>query len=469
MGTVLCGGTIVNADSVTVEDLRISGESIAAIGKNLVKPGDQQIDVSGCFLFPGGIDPHTHFDLDVGSTTTADDFASGSLAAILGGTTTVLDYATQSRGGSLTDALATWHAKAAGKSYVDFGFHLALCDCTPQALAELAAVAERDGVVSVKLYMAYKDVMQVGDADLLRVMRICRDQGMLVCLHCENGELIAALVLDAKAAGRLEPAQHAVTRPEVVEAEAVARAVAIAELSGCPIYIVHVSSARALSLIRQAQRQGLPVAAETCPQYLLLDASRYDTKDFSAAKYVMSPPLRDKRNQAPLWQGLQDGAIVCVGSDHCSFNFVGQKEIGKNDFSRIPNGIPGVENRFGLLYSFGVATGKISLSQFVACISTGPAKQFGLYPRKGVLAVGSDADIVVWDPGQSCLITAAAQAQRVDYNAYEGIEQQGRVREVFLRGLHAVQAGRIAAGPTGCYLARKKRQQREDAVCTNSR
>ncbi len=469
MGTVLCGGTIVNVDSVTVADLRISGETIAAIGKNLVQSGDQQIDVSGRLLFPGGIDPHTHFDLDVGSTITADDFATGSLAAILGGTTTVIDYATQRRDGSLTGALAEWHAKAAGKSHVDYGFHLALCDCTPQVLAELSLVPERDGVASVKLYMAYKDVMQVGDADLLRVMQICRDQGMLVCLHCENGELIAALVEEAKAAGRLEPVQHAATRPEVVEAEAVARAVAIAELSGCPIYIVHVSSARALSLIRQAQQQGMSVAAETCPQYLLLDASYYDTPDFSAAKYVMSPPLRDKRNQEPLWQGLQDGAIACVGSDHCSFNFVGQKEIGRGDFSRIPNGIPGVENRFGLLYSFGVATGKISLSQFTACISTGPAKQFGLYPRKGVLAVGSDADIVVWDPSRSCRISAATQAQRVDYNAYEGMEQQGRLREVFLRGRHVVQAGRISIGPTGCFLARKIRQQGEDAACTSSR
>lgn len=469
MGIVLRGATVVNADAACMADLRICDEKIAAIGAELVQPGDQVIDVAGCTLFPGGIDPHTHFDLDVGSTVTADDFASGSRAAILGGTTTVIDYATQSRGGTLQAALATWQAKAAGKSYVDYGFHLALCDCNPQVLAELTALPDSEGIASVKLYMAYKDVMQVGDADLHKVMRICRDKGFRVCLHCENGDLIDALIAEAKAAGRFEPAQHAASRPEILEAEAVERAIAIAELTGCPIYIVHVSSARALAVIRQAQERGLPVTAETCPQYLLLDESRYLTEDFSAAKYVMSPPLRAIHNQEPLWQGLQEGVVSCVGSDHCSFNYLTQKEIGRKDFSRIPNGIPGVENRFGLLYSFGVAAGKISLQQFVDCISTGPAKLFGLYPRKGCLCVGSDADIVVWDPAVLWQIASATQAQRVDYSAYEGFEQIGRARDVFLRGRHIVQAGNIATGPIGCYLPRKNRWQGEDAGCINSR
>jgi len=469
MGIVLRGATVVNADAACMADLRICGEKIAAIGTELVQTGDQVIDVAGCILFPGGIDPHTHFDLDVGSTVTADDFASGSRAAILGGTTTVIDYATQSRGGTLQAALATWHSKAPGKSFVDYGFHLALCDCNPQVLAELAALPDSEGVASVKLYMAYKDVMQVGDADLHKVMRICRDKGIRVCLHCENGDLIDALIAEAKAAGRFEPAQHAASRPEILEEEAVERAIAIAELTGCPIYIVHVSSARALAVIRQAQQRGLPVTAETCPQYLLLDESRYLTEDFSAAKYVMSPPLRAIHNQEPLWQGLQKGVVSCVGSDHCSFNYLTQKEIGRQDFSRIPNGIPGVENRFGLLYGFGVAAGKISLQQFVDCISTGPSKLFGLYPRKGCLCVGSDADIVVWDPAVRWRIAAATQAQRVDYNAYEGFEQIGRARDVFLRGQQIVQAGNIATEPFGCYLPRKNRWQGEGAGCINSR
>jgi dihydropyrimidinase len=469
MGIVLRGATVVNADAACLADLRICDETIAAIGAELVQAGDQVIDVAGCYLFPGGIDPHTHFDLDVGSTVTADDFASGSRAAILGCTTTVIDYATQSRGGMLQAALATWQAKAAGRSFVDYGFHLALCDCNPQVLAELAALPDDEGVASVKLYLAYKDVMQVGDADLHKVMRICRDKGIRVCLHCENGDLIDALIAEAKAAGRFEPVQHAACRPEILEAEAVQRAIAIAELTGCPIYSVHVSSARALALIRQAQEKGLPVTAETCPQYLLLDESRYMTEDFTAAKYVMSPPLRGKHNQESLWLGLREGALSCVGSDHCSFNYLTQKEIGRNDFSRIPNGIPGVENRFGLLYSYGVAAGKISLPQFVACISTEPAKLFGLYPRKGIVAVGSDADIVVWDTVGRGRITAATQAQRVDYNAYEGFEQIGQARDVFLRGHHIVQAGKIATGPLGCYLPRKNRWQGEDAVCINSR
>ena len=455
MGIVLSGGTVVNADSVECQDIRIDGPVIDRLGVGLVAIGDEVLDVSGCYLFPGGIDPHTHFDLDTGSTLTADDFTSGTRAALMGGTTTVIDYATQGRGQSLADALAVWHVKARGKSFTDYGFHMAMSDCRDEFLSELARLPSQHGVSSVKLYMAYKDVLQVDDASLLKVMRICREQGIRVCLHCENGDIIKELVKTAKAAGEFLPAQHAATRPEAVEAEAVYRAICLTEISGCSLYIVHVSTERALNLIREAQRRGLPVTAETCPQYLLLDESYYEKADFEAAKYVMSPPLRNRNNQAALWQGLADGTICCVGSDHCSFNFHGQKELGREDFSCIPNGAPGVENRLGLLYTFGVEAQRLSLRQFVQATSAGAAKLFGLYPRKGLLGIGSDADIVVWDPAQRSTIHAETQTQNVDYNAYEGFAQAGAVRHIFLRGNHEVKDGRLQAGLLGEYLPRK--------------
>ena len=462
MGRVLRGGTVVTTEKTDKLDIRIIGERIAEIGNGLDSAGDNILDVSGCYLFPGGIDPHTHFDLDVGSTVTADDFASGSRAALSGGTTTVIDYATQSRGGSLKDALSLWHRKADNVSFADYGFHMALCDCNDAVLQELRSLPAA-GVASVKLYLAYKNVMQVDDASLLKVMRICREQGIVVCLHCENGDIIAELISEAKRSGRFEPAQHAACRPEAVEAEAVYRAICLAELTGCKLYVVHVSTGRALSLIAASRQRGRKVWAETCTQYLLLDESRYTLPGFESAKYVMSPPLRNKNNQAVLWQGIAKGELSCVGSDHCSFNFIGQKELGRNDFSRIPNGIPGVENRFGLLYTFGVAAGQIDLQAFVAATSTAAAKIFGLFPRKGILAVGSDADIVVWDPEVRRTIQAKTQLQNVDYNPYEGFEQIGRVRHVFLRGHHVLQDGKIVCGPLGKYVPRQTMVSEEGA------
>ena len=461
MGRVLRGGTVVTTESADRMDIRICGEQIATIGIDVSCTGDEIIDVSGCFLFPGGIDPHTHFDLDVGSTVTADDFSSGTFAALHGGTTTVIDYATQSRNGSLKDALSMWHRKADNVSFTDYGFHMALCDCNDAALRELRSLPYA-GVTSVKLYLAYKNVMQVDDASLMKVMRICREQGIVVCLHCENGDIIAELISEAKQNGRLEPAQHAACRPEAVEAEAVYRAICLAELTGCALYVVHVSSGRALSLINAARQSGQRIWAETCTQYLLLDESRYALPGFEPAKFVMSPPLRNEKNLPILWKGLAQGELSCVGSDHCSFNFMRQKELGRNDFSRIPNGIPGVENRFGLLYTYGVAAGRIDLQTFVAVTSTTAAKIFGLFPRKGILAPGSDADIVVWDPEGRQPIRAKTQMQKVDYNPYEGFEQIGRLRHVFLRGQHALQDGKVLCGPLGKYASRQTRVSGED-------
>ena len=465
MGTVLTGGTVVNADSVQLTDLRLLGGSVEQLGQNLIEAGDEVIDVTGCYLFPGGIDPHTHFDLNTGATVTADDFFTGSRAALSGGTTTVIDYATQSRGDSLAAAMEEWHDKARGKSFTDYGFHLAMCDCRAEVLAELAELPQTHGVSSVKLYLAYKDVLQVDDVSLLKVMRVCRERGLRVCLHCENGDVIRQLVDEARAAGRLSPDQHAATRPEPVEAEAVYRALCLTEITGCSLYVVHVSTGRALELIRAAQRRGLPVTAETCPQYLLLDESLYGLAGFEAAKYVMSPPLRRQKNQDALWRGLADHSLSCVGSDHCSFNYVGQKDLGKTDFSRIPNGAPGVENRFGLLFTHGVAAGRLSLTDFAAAVSTNAAKLFGLYPRKGVLAAGSDADIVAWDPVRRTIISARTQQQNADYNAYEGMEQIGAVRDVWLRGRRAVRDGVIQPGPLGEYLPRQPVKSGEEIGC----
>ncbi len=469
MATVLTGGTVVNATGSARVDVRIEGEKIASVGVNLGKPTDTLIDATGCYLFPGGIDPHTHFDLSVGVTVTADDFVSGTQAAALGGTTTVIDFATQNKGETLAQAVANWHAKADGRSFVDYGFHIAISDLNDSVLGELASIVEEAGISSVKLYMAYKRVLQVDDGALLRTLQTAKRLGILVCVHCENGDVIDVLVDEAKSLGHRSPRYHALTRPVALEREAIYRAASLAEIAEAPLYVVHVSSGEGLQAIREARRRGLEVYGETCPQYLFLDASRYETDDFSAAKYVMSPPLRAPENQEQLWAGLRDGDLSTVGSDHCSFNLAGQKELGRDDFSRIPNGGPGVENRFGLLYTYGVAAKKIDIHQFVAITSTNAAKLFGLYPRKGVVAAESDADIVVWDPASEGVISASTQKQRVDYNLYEGFHQAGGARHVFLRGRQIVKDGILNDEPSGRYLKRQPNIAKESQQCSSSR
>lgn len=456
MATILTGGTVITAVDCYQADVRIEDEKITAIGHGVHQAGDLQVDAKGCFLFPGGVDPHTHFDLDVGKTTTADDFKSGTKAAAVGGTTTIIDFATQNKGESLAQALANWHEKAEGKSYIDYGFHLAVSDLNPKVLDELITITQQAGIASIKLYMAYKNILQVDDGTLLKVLQLAKRVGLLVCVHCENGDVIDVLVKEARSKGFFEPQYHALTRPITAEREATARAICLAEIAGAPLYVVHVSSEGALQMIEQARSRGLAVYGETCPQYLLLDESCYDGKGFSAAKYIMSPPLRPIENKAALWAGLNNGTLSTVGSDHCSFNLMGQKELGLSDFSKIPNGAPGVENRFGLLYTYGVAAGKINLNQFVAITSTNAAKLFGLFPRKGTIAVGSDADIVIWDPTIQSIISASSQMQKVDYNLYEGSEQIGKPRYVFLRGRKIVTNGLFHDdAPGGYYLPRK--------------
>ncbi len=456
MGIVLNGATVVTAADTYQADVRIEGEKIVAMGHEIKQPEDQVINVDGCLLFPGGIDPHTHFDLPMGTFSTSDDFLSGSKAAVLGGTTTILDYATQFKGETLKTGLENWHTKADGKCYVDFGFHMAITDWNAQIAQEMTELVDQAGVSSFKLYMAYKNILQVDDGALLQALRQAGECGALVCVHCENGDVVDYLVKEARAQGQTAPYFHPLTRPPEVEAEATNRVITLAQLAEAPLYIVHLTCSGALKAVVEAKLKGLEVYAETCPQYLLLDESYYRSEGFQGAKYVISPPLRPAHHQEELWSGLHTGNLEVVATDHCSFNYKGQKELGLSDFSKIPSGAPGVETRMGLLYTYGVMTGKLTLNEFVALTSTNAAKLFGLFPRKGTIAPGSDADLVVWDPRTSSTITVEALHQQVDYTPYEGFTQKGQAKHVFLRGQHVVKDSQLqGTRPTGIYLSRK--------------
>lgn len=456
MGIVLTGGTVVTAVDVYQADVRIEGEKIVAMGHEIAQPEDQVIKVDGCLILPGGIDPHTHFDLPMGTFSTSDDFLSGSKAAVLGGTTTILDFATQFKGETLKTGLENWHAKADGKCYVDFGFHMAITDWNDQVAQEMTELVHQEGVSSFKLYMAYKNILQVDDSALLQALRQAGECGALVCVHCENGDVIDYLVKEARGQGKTAPYLHPLTRPPEAEEEATNRAIRLARIAEAPLYIVHLTCSGALQAVVKAKLKGFEVYAETCPQYLLLDDSYYRSEGFNGAKYVISPPLRSLPHQAGLWSGLETGIIDTVATDHCAFNYKGQKDLGLSDFSKIPSGAPGVETRMGLLYTYGVMTGKLTINEFVALTSTNVAKIFGLFPRKGTIAPGSDADLVVWDPRASSTITVETLHQQVDYTPYEGFNQLGQATHVFLRGIQVVKDGQLQVeGPTGIYLSRK--------------
>lgn len=456
MGIMIKGGTIVTATDYYQSDVRIEDEKIVAIGAGIELSNYKIIQANGCYLFPGGVDVHTHFELPVGNTVTADDFCSGTKAAIMGGTTTIVDYATQFKGETLQAALANWHEKAQGNCYADYGFHMAITDWNDEIAQELAWLPQQAGVSSIKLYMAYKNVLQVNDDVLFQALQRSRDCGLVACLHCENGDMIQNLVDQYISNGQTGPYYHHLSRPQIVEKEAVIRAIALAELADATLYVVHLTCDDALKAVADAKGRGVKVYAETCPQYLLLDDSCYHGQNFNSAKYVISPPLRSADNQEKLWNGLHHGTIDVVATDHCSFNFHGQKDTVTTDFSKIPNGMPGVENRLGLLYSYGVVPGKISINEFVNRTSTQPAKIFGMFPRKGTIAPGSDADIVVWNPQATSVITASRQYQRVDYTPYEGFKQTGNIEHVLLRGQHLVCHGKLYnEKQQGIYISRK--------------
>jgi dihydropyrimidinase len=450
MKTLIKGGHIVTAVDSYVADILIEGSTIALIGRDLeriVESPDKTIDANGRLVFPGGIDPHTHMDLPFGGTASSDDFETGTRAAAFGGTTTIIDFAVQYHGQTLDQALDVWFAKAEGKATIDYGFHLIVTELPDHRLPELAALINQ-GVSSFKLFMAYPGVFLVDDATIFKAMSTAGEKGGLICMHAENGVVIDVLVKRALAEGKTAPKYHALTRPTIAEAEGVHRAIAIAQMANSPVYIVHLSCYDALKEVQAARDLGLPAFAETCPQYLFLDHSYYEQEGFEGAKYVMTPPLRDKSNQEQLWKGLRGDDLQVISTDHCPFCFKEQKELGRDDFSKIPNGGPGVEDRMSLIYDGGVVQKRISLNRFVELTSTAAAKIFGLFPKKGTIAVGSDADIVIFDPNREKTISAKTHHMRVDYNAYEGRTVRGVTETVLSRGNVIVENGTFK-GKTG--------------------
>ena len=451
-------GTIVNADSTVRADLLIDGGVIREI-RPVIPPNSAQkiVDATGLLVFPGGVDAHTHLDMPFGGTTSADDFESGTSAAAIGGTTTIVDFAIQARGTKMRTALDTWWKKAEGKACVDYGLHMIITDLPDAGLEDMDEMV-REGVASFKLFMAYPNVLMVDDATIFKAMRQTAKNGALVCMHAENGSVIDVIVQQALAEGKTAPIYHALTRPTRAEAEAVHRAIAMAELAGVPVYIVHLSSEDALNQVREARDRGLPAFAETCPQYLLLSLEDMQDKGWEGAKYVFTPPLREKRNLPKLWDGLRKDNLQVVSTDHCPFCLADQKVLGKDDFTKIPNGGPGIENRLQLLHHHGVGKGNFSINRFVELVSTAPARIFGMYPKKGVLAPGSDADVVLWDPAAAHTISAATHHMRVDYSMFEGFKVKGNARDVYSRGELIVSKGQFVGKPgRGQYLRRAAR------------
>ncbi len=441
--TIIHNGTIVTATDTYAGDIGVSAGKIAAIADHLpAESAGKLLDAKGYLVIPGGIDVHTHLDMPFGGTTSADDFETGTRAAAFGGTTTLIDFAIQYKGQSLRQAFDTWMKKAEGKAVADFAFHCIITDLGTAQLEEMGALV-REGVSSFKLFMAYPGVFMLDDATIFRAMLQAAKHGGMICMHAENGGAIDVIVQRALAEGKTAPKYHALTRPTTAEAEATGRAIALAEMAGCPVYIVHLSCNEALEKVREARDRGLPAYAETCPQYLYLSLDNMDAPGFEGAKYVFTPPLREKWHQEKLWQGLAHDTLQVVSTDHCPFCFKEQKELGKNDFTKIPNGGPGVEHRLSLIYSGGVHGGKFSENRFVQLVSTAPAKLFGLYPRKGTIAVGSDADLVIFDPNAEQVISASTHHMRVDYSMFEGIRVRGVPKTVLSRGRVIIDDGKF--------------------------
>jgi dihydropyrimidinase len=457
---VIKGGSVVTAADSFVADIAIANGRIAAVGE-INAGGAKTIEARGCLAVPGGIDVHTHFDMPFMGATTADDFTSGSTAGVFGGTTSVIDFAIQKKGKPLQEALDTWHEKAEGKSAVDYAFHMIVTDMPEKNVREMDKIVDQ-GVSSFKLFMAYPGMFMSDEATSFPALQRTKDNGGMVCLHAENGGVIDVLVKEALAKGEFEPKYHALTRPMSAEAEATRRAIALSEMAGVPIYFVHLSAGDAMDEVRRARERGLPVFAETCPQYLYLSYDDYERPGFEGAKFVMSPPLRPKGNEERLWKGLNQNWLQVVSTDHCSFCMKtggGKpgKELGKKDFSKIPNGAPGVETRMLLLWD-AVAKGKLTPQRFVDITATTPAKLFGLYPRKGHLSPGADADIVLIDPKRHHTISAKTHHANVDYNPYEGMTIAGSIRDVFVRGEHMISGGKMLGKTShGRFLRRAPR------------
>jgi dihydropyrimidinase len=457
MSILIKGGRVITAADDYVGDVFVEDERISLIGESLDIHADRTIDASGKYVLPGGVDPHTHLDMPFGGTVTIDDVESGQTSAAFGGTTTHVDFIIQPQGSSFADALEEWRGKANGKQVIDMGYHMAVTDLKEGGTLEELASLPDQGITSYKLFMAYKGALMVDDETLFKTMQVAADTGALVMVHAENGDAIDVLVKEALAAGNTEPKYHALTRPPETEGEATNRAIQLARVAGSPLYVVHVSCAESVEPIQLAREKGWNVWGETCTQYFFIDYTFLERPNFEGGKYVYTPPPRDKANQDVLWNAVRTDTLSAISTDHCAFLWDGQKTIGKDDFSKIPNGGPGLENRLQMIHEFGVRGGRISLNRMVELLSTNPAKLFGLYPRKGTIAVGSDADIVVFDPEKRVTISASTHHSKTDYNLFEGTEVTGVPQVVLLRGNVLVENDELVASPgVGQFIARAK-------------
>ena len=455
MSLLIKNGRIITASDDYVADVFIEGESVSAIDKKLERKADKEIDAKGLLVMPGGVDPHVHLDMPFMGTFSSDTHETGTRAALHGGTTTVIDFVLQKQGHSLKEALAEWNSRASGTAVGDYSFHMAVTDYNENTKTEIKAMVEEEGITSFKTFMAYKGALMIDDRQMVGLMQEVKRQGGMVTVHATNGDMIDYLVAKHRAEGKLSPLYHYLSQPEVTESEASGRFADMIHYTGCPGYIVHLTCEGALNAVRNATRRNQKLFVETCIQYLLLDASLYE-KDFEGAKWVMSPPLREKKDQATLWAGINQGLVQVVATDHCPFKWE-QKKMGEKDFSRIPNGHPAIEHRMELLFSEGVNKERITLNKYVEVTSTNPAKIFGMFPRKGTIAVGSDADIILVDPKAKHTLSASSHHMNVDYSAYEGWELTGKVKTVMLRGTVAIDNGRcMVEKGFGKFIRRKK-------------
>ena len=436
MSVLIKNGRIITADADYIADIFIEGESIVAIGKNLPNIADEVVDATGKLVMPGGIDPHVHLDMPFMGTFSSDNYETGTRAALYGGTTMVIDFILQKQGNSLQSALEEWSGRANGNAVGDYSFHMAVTDFNENTKKEIQTMIEKEGITSFKTFMAYKGALMIDDRQMIGLMEEVKKHGGLINVHATNGDMIDYLVQKHRDEGKLSPLYHYLSQPEITEAEASERFVDMASYTGCPGYIVHLTCEGAMNAVRNATKRNQKVFVETCIQYLLLDASLYE-QNFEGAKWVMSPPLREKKDQATLWAGINQGLVQVVATDHCPF-MLEQKLMGKNDFSKIPNGHPAIENRMELLFSEGVAKNKITLNKYVEVTSTNVAKIFGMFPKKGTISIGSDADIVIMDPSEQHTLSAKTHHMNVDYSGYEGWNITGKVKTVLLRGKVAI-------------------------------
>src|SRR6185436_150378 len=436
MSLLIKNGRIITAAEDYVADIFIEGETISAIGKKLSVKADETIDASGKLVFPGGIDPHVHLDMPFMGTFSSDNYETGTLAALHGGTTMVIDFVLQTQGKPLRHALEAWQGRSNGNCFGDYSFHMAVTDFNEDTKKEVKQMIDEEGITSFKTFMAYKGALMIDDRQMVGLMQEVKQCGGMVTVHATNGDMIDFLIAKHRAEGKLSPLYHYLSQPEITESEASSRFCDMSFYTGCPGYIVHMTCEGSVGAIRMSAFRNHKVFGETCIQYLILDASLYE-KDFDGAKWVMSPPLREKKDQATLWAGINQGTVQVVATDHCPFKWE-QKLMGKDDFSKIPNGHPAIENRMELLFSEGVNKGRITLNKYVEVACTNPAKIFGMFPRKGTIAIGSDADIVIFDPEEKHTISAKTHHMNVDYSGYEGWELTGKVKTVVLRGQVAI-------------------------------